>query len=81
MTQSRAAICDSSFLQVLSIDSVESYTTRSFQAAITDGLTISSCVPERVREREGEEGEDKAAAEISLPAQYWKEWLKMVSVQ
>ena len=58
MEKSRLASCDGMFLHALSSESVETYTGRAFQSAISNlprGSTVIPSVPEEVDE-EGEVG-------------------------
>ncbi len=79
MTGSKKAVCGPSVLHVLSADSVESYTSRAFQAALSDGAVVGSCMPERVRDEEVREGE--GGEEADGGSYEWKEWLKQVSLR
>ena len=84
MTKSRAVCCDSGFIHALSANSVESYTSRTFPAAVANMPPSSTCIPPRVGERRSvEEGEGEGEGERGVEEREgvisdFKEWLKQV---
>ena len=87
MTKSQAVCCDSGFLHALSANSVESYTSRTFPAAVANMPLSSTRVPPRVGETrsvEEEEGEgegERGVEEREGVTSDFKEWLKQVRVR
>ena len=89
MSKSTVVSYQTSFMHVLSVDSVEIYTSRAFQAAVASMPSASSCIPPSVggcgrvkgdgeergegEEEETGEGEEDEEEGRTIPVSEWRD--------